>query len=179
MVEAARRPVLGPEIESYGAAFGFRALPACARFALRAKTPPARMAGFDLSLAINRFSRNGALVAARTGPDEYLLLSPENAPVAIEIAAAMGSQFHSLVDIGHRNAALELSGPAVCDVLNAGCPLDLGLAAFPAGMATRTLFGKAEVVLLREDAQRFRVECWRSFMPYVRDFLRAAARGVG
>ena len=179
MGEATRRPVTGPEIESYGAAFGMRALPACGRFVLRAKSPPARAAGFDLSLAINRFSRNGALVAARLGPDEYLLLAPEAAPVAIEIAAAMGSRFHSLVDIGHRNAALELSGPAVCDMLNAGCSLDLGLAAFPAGMATRTLFAKAEVVLLREDAQRFRLECCCSFTPYVCDFLRAAARGIG
>ena len=176
---ATRRPVLGPEIESHGSSFGFRALPACARFAFRAKAPPARAAGFDLALAINRFSRNGALAAARTGPDEYLLLAPEDAPVAAEIAAAMGSQFHALVDIGHRDAALELSGPAVCDMLNAGCPLDLGLAAFAVGMATRTLFGKAEVVLMREDARRFRLECRRSFTPYVRDFLRAAARELG
>ena len=178
MAEALRRPALGPEIGSFGASFGLRALEPCGRWSFRAKSPPARLAGFALDLAINRFSRNGALVAARLGPDEFLLLAPEDAPVAADIAAAMGARFHALVDIGHRNAALELSGAAAAQVLNAGCPLDLEAAAFPQGMATRTLLGRIEIVLMREDAQRWRLECGRSFAPYARDFLREAAAGL-
>jgi sarcosine oxidase subunit gamma len=61
-------------------------------------------------------------------------------------------------------------------VLNGGCPLDLDPSAFPAGAATRTVFGKAEIVLLREADDRFRVECWRSFSDYVFGLLEAAAR---
>ena len=179
MVEAVRRPALGLEIGSFGASFVLRALPPCGRWSFRAKNPPARMAGFALDLPVNRFSRNGALAAARLGPDEFLLLAPEDAPAAAEIAAAMGARFHALVEIGHRNVALELSGIAAAQVLNAGCPLDLDPAAFPPGMATRTLLGRSEIVLMREDAQRWRLECGRSFAPYALDFLREAAVGLG
>ncbi|MGQ3028233.1 MAG: sarcosine oxidase subunit gamma family protein, partial [Ferrovibrionaceae bacterium] len=41
------------------------------------------------------------------------------------------------------------------------------LEAFPVGVCTRTLFAKAEIVLWRTDAQRFRVEVWRSFAGYL------------
>ena len=43
--------------------------------------------------------------------------------------------------------------------------------------ATRTLLGKAEIILWRlHDAPAYRVECGRSFAPYVYAFLREAAR---
>ena len=39
-----------------------------------------------------------------------------------------------------------------------------------------TILGKAEIVLLREEDNVFRVECWRSFSAYVLAFLSDAAR---
>ena len=37
--------------------------------------------------------------------------------------------------------------------------------------------GKAEIVLMRlDDEPTYRVECWRSFAPYVLGFLNEAAR---
>jgi sarcosine oxidase subunit gamma len=63
------------------------------------------------------------------------------------------------------------------EVINGGCPLDLDDAAFPPGRATRTLLGKAEIVLLRPDTPHtYRIECWRSFAPYVRGLLAEVAR---
>jgi len=48
---------------------------------------------------------------------------------------------------------------------------------FPTGAATRTLLGKAEIVLSRwDDVPTFEIECARSFAAYVRDFLQDAAR---
>jgi sarcosine oxidase, subunit gamma len=44
------------------------------------------------------------------------------------------------------------------------------------GMATRTLLGKAEIVLWRQAVDRFQIDVWRSFAPYVREFLSEAAR---
>ena len=61
-------------------------------------------------------------------------------------------------------------------MISAGCPQDLSLKAFPAGACARTLLGKTEVVLLREEADVFRVECWRSFSAYAFAFLAEAAR---
>jgi sarcosine oxidase, subunit gamma len=85
---------------------------------------------------------------------------------------------HSLVDVSHRQIGLVASGPAVARTLNAGCPLDLGLKAFPIGMATRTLFDKAEIVLWRRAGTTFHVEVWRSFAPWLAASLAEAARGA-
>jgi sarcosine oxidase subunit gamma len=49
----------------------------------------------------------------------------------------------------------------------------LGLIAFPIGMCTRTLFGKAEIVLWRTGEAQFHIEVWRSFAGYVWGGLRA------
>jgi len=43
-------------------------------------------------------------------------------------------------------------------------------------MCTRTLFGKAEIVLWRTTPDTFRIEVWRSFAPYVLGSLAEAAR---
>lgn len=160
-------------------AFVMQAAPVAFRFLLRMKSPPALVAGFGLSMPLNRMTKNGALLAIRPGPDEFWLIAPEGTLTAAQIEADLGGDWHALVDISHRNAGLDVSGTAVCDVLNAGCALDLHPGAFPVGMATRTLLGKAEVLLLRLDETRFRLECGRSFAPYVRDFLAEAAREWG
>ena len=52
------------------------------------------------------------------------------------------------------------------------------LKAFPIGMATRTMFDKAEIVLWRRAATTFHVEVWRSFAPYLAGSLAEAARGA-
>lgn len=113
------------------------------------------------------------------GPDEWMLIGPEpDGPALVAgLTSVLGSEPHSLVDVSHRNAALMLEGALAVDLLNAGCPLDLGLAAFPAGACVRTLFGKAEIVLWRTGPGAFRLEAARSFMPYVVAFIAEAARG--
>jgi sarcosine oxidase subunit gamma len=45
-------------------------------------------------------------------------------------------------------------------------------------MCTRTMLAKAEVLLWRTGAVSFRLEVWRSFAPYVTQFLGEAARGI-
>ena len=60
--------------------------------------------------------------------------------------------------------------------VNAGCPQDLSLDAFPVGACSRTILGKVEIVLLRTAEDAFRVECWRSFSDYVWAFLTEAAK---
>ena len=65
--------------------------------------------------------------------------------------AALAGLHHSLVDVSHRHVAFRVAGARAADVLNSGCPLDLSPPAFPAGAATRTLLGKAEVILAKTD----------------------------
>jgi sarcosine oxidase, subunit gamma len=160
-----------------------RPLPGAARFALRLREEDAasigEAAGFRLDQRLNSFAAHGERLSLRLGPDEWLLIGPEadSEAIAAEIATALGGRFHALVDIGHRNVAIEVKGAHAADIINAGCPLDLEGASFPSGTATRTLLGKAEIVLLRlDDRPTYRVECWRSFAAYVQEFLGEAAR---
>lgn len=103
------------------------------------------------------------------GPDEWQLMAPESEgpQLAAALAETLGPIPHSLVAVGERNVAFEIEGPAVEAVLNAHCLLDLHLSRFPIGMCTRTLYGKAEILLWRLGADRFYVGCWRSFAAYV------------
>ena len=103
------------------------------------------------------------------GPDEFLLIAPDETMPIVDIAAAT-------IDVSHRDTALRVSGPRAACVLNAFCALDLHERAFPVGMCTRTVFGKAEIVLWRTGADEFRIEVARSFAPYVWACLEEARR---
>jgi sarcosine oxidase subunit gamma len=161
---------------------GVRLLPPAARFTLRGRAPVMAAAGGALDLSISdaacRSVANSERAVLWMGPDEQLILA------AAEAASSLGAQLrdalsalpHSLVDMSHRQLALEVSGPTAQTLLNAGCPLDLHLSAFPVGMCTRTVLGKADIVLWRTGPDSFHVEVWRSFADYVARFLSEAAR---
>jgi heterotetrameric sarcosine oxidase gamma subunit len=102
------------------------------------------------------------------GPDEFLLLAPDETMPGLDTSAA--------IDVSHRDTALRVSGPRAPWVINAFCALDLHVSAFPTGMCTRTVFGKAEIVLWRTGADEFRIEVARSFAPYVWACLEEARR---
>ena len=90
------------------------------------------------------------------------------------ISFAVLGHSHALVDISHRSEAFSISGAKSEYVLNHGCPLDLSPARFPVGMCTRTLIGKATVLLWRPEIRTFRIDIGRSFAPYVWRFLDEA-----
>lgn len=108
------------------------------------------------------------------GPDEWLIVDTSKSnPVD---ALSKTRVLHSAVDISHRNTAIIISGAGAEAVLSAGCPQDLSRKVFDIGACSRTVLGKAEVVLWRTGSDVFRLECWRSFSTYVFDFLEEAAR---
>lgn len=119
---------------------------------------------------MNRFVAAGARIAMRLGPDEFLLLAPEaeSESAGAAIRAAMGEVPHGLVEVTDRHLGFMIVGGDSALRLNAGCPLDLAPRAFPVGMATRTLYLKAEIILWRMREDLFRVEVLRSFAPYLR-----------
>src|SRR4029078_10942607 len=164
-------------------AVAIRVLATRARFVLR--IDPALLArvegvaGFALDLPINRCSAAASRTAMRLGPDEWLLCGPphEAAQIARDVGAALAQAHHALVDVGHARVALSVSGPSAAAAINSGCALDLAPAAFPPGTSTRTLLGKAEIILSRwSEASAFEIECGRSLAAYVRGFLQGAAR---
>jgi sarcosine oxidase, subunit gamma len=171
------------------------ALPARPRFALAEAPPETRFilrGGEAVRVACGMVfgaeppSQLGQAAVARgraalwLGPDEWLLIAQSADAVAVAdvLESVLEGTAHSLVDVSHRQIGLVASGPAAARALNAGCPLDLRLKAFPVGFATRTLLDKAEIVLWRRAQAAFHVEIWRSFAPYLAASLAEAARGA-
>jgi sarcosine oxidase subunit gamma len=155
-----------------------RTLPPAVRLVLHAKTAgraaaaPAWGVGFS-ELACRAETGNGR-ATLWMGPDEFLLIAADagsGEAVIGKLEQALAGQPHALVDVSHRQFALEVRGPKAEVILSAGCPLDLGLAAFPVGMCTRTLFAKADVLLWRTGENTFHMEVWRSFQGYVSGLL--------
>lgn len=159
-----------------------RLLPPASRFTLRGARPVMEAAGASLGLNISdmacRSAGNGRRAALWLGPDEQLVLAPvaDGEELARQLRDALNALPHSLVDVSHRQIAIEIFGPLAQTLLNAGCPLDLHIASFPIGMCTRTILGKADIVLWRTSADRFHVEVWRSFADYAARFLAEASR---
>jgi sarcosine oxidase, subunit gamma len=136
--------------------------------------------GLNISSTACRSATNAKLAALWLGPDEQLLLAAveDGGAISAQLREALSAQPHSLVDMSHRQLALEVSGASAQTLLNVGCPLDLHLSAFPVGMCTRTVLGKADIVLWRTGPDSFHVEVWRSFADYVAHFLSEAAREI-
>jgi sarcosine oxidase, subunit gamma len=162
-----------------------RLLPPASRFVLRGAPTVMAAAGKALELNISdiacRSATRGEWAALWLGPDEQLLLAPvtDGEVVERQLRDSLAALPHSLVDVSHRQVAIELNGPMAQTLLNAGCPLDLHLSAFPVGMCTRTVLGKAAIVLWRRSATTFHAEVWRSFAGYAARFLAESARELG
>ncbi len=159
--------------------------PRCAAVTLAAVGPMQRIvirAGRDAAIAIGdmlgvalptepcRSNRSSGRAALWLGPDEWLVLADIGVQLPTTHEAA------SIVDVSHRDTAMSVSGPHAARAINAFCALDLHLSAFPVGMCTRTVFGKAEIVLWRTEEEKFRIDVARSFAPYVWACLEEARR---
>lgn len=170
-------------LPAQGRGVRFEVLPPASRFVLRGRPAAIEAAGGAFGAAMPRQACRAAAAgqgraALWLGPDEWLLLAPQadGAALAAGLERAMEGHPHSLVDVSHRQAGIEVSGSAAAAALNAGCPLDLDAEAFPTGMCTRTLLAKAEIVLWRTAPATFRIEVWRSFAAYVWGVLDEATR---
>lgn len=167
-----------------GQKFALQDAPPADRFIFRggedARAACSMAFGAELPQKLGPASEFEERAALWLGPDEWLLIAEAEEPDnrAFEITDKIGALPHSLVDISHRQVGLIVSGALAARALSAGCPLDLRLAAFPVGMATRTIFDKAEIVLWRRGEFEFHVEVWRSFAAYLAAALSEAARGA-
>ena len=125
------------------------------RYAIRTSAP--------LAAPLRAADRDG-YTALWLGPDEFLLFSAEKPYIPAD----------SIVDVSDRTVSITVDGPHAALCINAFCALDLD--GFPVGACTRTLFGKAEIILWRRDEAWFHIETARSFHPYVEACLAEAER---
>lgn len=128
--------------------------------------------GLSLPTKLGTVQRDDDTLIMCLAPDEWLIIaSPDSKAQVMKKCDRYTASPHSLVDVSHRNIAFRISGEGAAQLINVGCPLDLDLAAFPVGKCTRTIFERAEIVLMREAETVFRIEIWRSFAPYFMSLL--------
>lgn len=132
--------------------------------------------GVPLSERIGSRATNGTRSALCLGPDEWLIEAPETeaASLGAMIADLAARTAISAVGVSDREITWRIEGPAVLDLLAAGCPRNL--AGMPVGEGARTIFDSVQIVLTREAEDRFHLTVWRSFAPHVRAILDLALR---
>lgn len=155
-------------------------LPPVARFNLRIAPASAEAAskafGLELPVKIGQGQAKDTRAAWCLGPDEWLLHAAEAETVQVVEAFARfrPETPHSLTLISDREITIAIEGARAAELLSVACPIDL--ARMHPGMAKRTVFDSAQVVLLRDAPDRFRLEVWRSFFPHVHELLQIANR---
>jgi heterotetrameric sarcosine oxidase gamma subunit len=156
------------------AAVALALVPSLTRIIIRADQKAAITIGNMLGVALPttpcRSNASSERAALWLGPVEWLVLAEAGAELPATHATG------SIVDVSHRDTALSVSGPCAAWAINAFCALDLHPSAFPVGMCTRTVFGKAQIVLWRTGEESFHIEVARSFAPYVWACLEEARR---
>jgi sarcosine oxidase subunit gamma len=155
--------------------------PSAERISLRVRAGDVSALSGALGVDLPTKPKTSASANGRTalwlGPDEWLVIGDVGSGL-MQVAANSGV-LHSATDVSHRNIAILVSGSGAAAAINAGCPQDLSLNAFPVGACSRTIFGKIEIVLLRTADDAFRVEVWRSFSEYAFGLLAEGARDAG
>lgn len=152
--------------------------PPASRISLRATAKGAKAyektLGFALPMKPGGTKSKAGIHALWLGPDEWLILSVKGENTNAKAPRTTAEYVET--DVSHRNTGFVLTGIGAQNVLSAACPRNLSLDAFPVGTASRTIFGKAEVVLYRTAKDTFRLECWRSFVPYIWAYLLDGAK---
>jgi len=112
------------------------------------------------------------------GPDEFLLIAPDEAeggtdPAALtaELSTALGGLPGQVLDLSANRTTLELHGPHAQDVLDKSCRLDLDPVSFPAGSALVTVLGTVNVILWRVEPDTWRILPRSSFAVHTARWL--------
>ncbi|WP_226017362.1 sarcosine oxidase subunit gamma [Novosphingobium sp. FKTRR1] len=143
-------------------------VPAQARYSLRARDAGLLAATIGRALPDRIGDTLDGVI--KLGPDEWLALLPAGATLPLGEGLPV-----SVVDVSARAVGFTITGPGAAALIATGCPLDVERMA--PGRATRTLFETVEIVLWRQSETAFRVDCWRSFAPWLWAALVAGAQG--
>ncbi|WP_317786631.1 sarcosine oxidase subunit gamma [Actinoplanes sichuanensis] len=98
------------------------------------------------------------------GPDEFLVVGPPGSED--RLTAAYHGPDASVVDVSAQRTALDLSGPAVRELLAFGCSIDLHPRVFAIGDCAQTILAHTPVVLQRRESG-FRVLVRSSFAAHL------------
>lgn len=138
---------------------------AAKRYSLRGKAADLQpFVPVKLPTKIGDVSDSGENLVIMLGPDEWLLLGA--------VTGDSAGQAVSITDITERQIGLTIEGPRAAELLMSGCPLDLER--MVVGRGTRTIYETVEIVMIKHGDERYHVEVWRSFAPWLWVALEAA-----
>jgi sarcosine oxidase, subunit gamma len=140
--------------------------PPMARYSLRARQGQALETLLGVKVPKKIGATQGGI--ACLGPDEWLLRAAPGTMIASGNGLAV-----AITDISERSICLVVDGSRAAEIIMTGCPLDLDH--FAVGRATRTIFETVEIILIRENDDRFHIEVWRSFASWLWTALTTGA----
>jgi len=163
--------------ESAGASPAIRELGSCAK--VRVVTWGSEF----LPGTVAALSSLAGVVALRTGPSDWLLVSETAHGVAVNGDAILrvardalaGDASVRAVDVSQALAAIEIIGVRARELLEKACAVDLHPRAFAVGSSTRTRFANVAAIVLRAGDEEFRCYVARSHRDYVLSWLNDAA----
>jgi sarcosine oxidase subunit gamma len=138
--------------------------------------------GDELPLVPNTVADVRGLTMYWLGPDEWLLVTPEERKVAVEgaLRSALASVRSAVTDVSGGQTLLQLHGRSARDVLAKGCPIDLHPRAFSIGQCAQSRLAKAPVLIGQIETQPcFELIFRRSFADYLWTWLEIAAAEYG
>jgi sarcosine oxidase subunit gamma len=130
--------------------------------------------GFVLPVAPNTTAATEDRRALWLGPDEWLIVGPEDQEDVLEQALRDGlnGAVGSIVDVSASRTVLEVRGAKTRDLLAHGVPIDLDARSFAPGHCAQTLLGKAQVIIVGgTDEAAFHLYVRSSFACYAADWL--------
>jgi sarcosine oxidase, subunit gamma len=143
-----------------------RLAPPMTRYSLRARQGQALETLLGVKVPKRIGTTEGGI--ACLGPDEWLMRAQAGTVVPTGAGLAV-----AITDVSERSVCLIVEGPKAAQLITSGCPLDLDH--FAVGRTTRTIYETVEIILIREGTDRFHVEVWRSFAPWLWTALTEAA----
>lgn len=128
-----------------------------------------------------RIERKGDIALAWMSPDELMVMCPHaDAPALAGAVQAAMEGMHSLVQVmSDARAMFSISGADAREVLAKLAPVDLSPDAFGPGDLRRTRLAQVAAAFWMEDAEEFRLICFRSVAGYAYGVLTNAARPGG
>ena len=175
-------PLVGRVLAGKQTRVTMRPVEDCARFILRIDpqnlAAASKVWGVGLPPTIGGLITGSSRIATCIGPDEWYLIAPLAERDAIEstFAELYGTTIHSLVDVGHREVGIAVEGPDAVLALQASIAFEID--AMPIGSGCRTIIDRAQIILLREAEDRFRVEVWHSFADHVWHLLAGVCQEI-
>ena len=115
------------------------------------------------------------------GPDEWLISTAADRSTATceRLQTALDDLHAATNDLSGGFTGLTLTGDCIEQVLAKGCTLDLHTPHFPPGHCAQSGLAKANVLLRRDNAERFEIVVRRSFAEYLLAWLEHAAKDFG